>query len=318
MPLGWMISRRGARVRISGDSRTLAWIRARGQIYLEFAEDDETKATWHVVAGREHALEATFSRNGSCDTDPMSCDYRVNPDSRTIVVDVPRGPWRDLWTLRMVRHLLRWQLFHAGGIFLHGGVVAQGNSAAVLLGPSRGGKTTMLLQALRSNEVAFVAEDDATIVQEESGELTVLGWPGCVRLRRDMLHHFPEFSRVEQFSHPANRHNSDGENTGLLRIFSEELSASLNCAFVPEARLNVVARLEWAERPSSRPMKCDEVRVALLEAWDVLPERKPGTRHIVDSPFPRRENLASIRFCTTSSACRISRDSSKESTTLRT
>lgn len=273
------ISRRGARVNLAGDPSTLAWVEMRGSGYFHFATDAADDDSWRIIAGREHAHDVPRTMHSSATRVGEHCAYWTDSERRVVVIDAPAGPWRDLWCLRAVRHLLRWQLFHAGALFLHGGTVAYRGTGIALLGPSRAGKTTMLLQALRLSGVAFVAEDDLTIVEERSGEFVALGWPGCVRLRTNTIPSFPEFARVDQFSHPENSLRANGKlGGGLLRIFPEELSAVLGCPRLPEVPLRAAAWLAWGEQPTITRMSADQIRAGLEKSWDILPERKPGTR----------------------------------------
>jgi hypothetical protein len=161
------------------------------------------------------------------------------------------------------------------------------------MGKSGAGKTTTLLNLLRSDDALFVAEDDLTIVESPSGELIALGWPGCVRLRREMLRSFPEFARPAQFEHPENEETLDSGSGGLLRLFPEELTTILGCGHVAEAPLRSIVLLEWSERSSCRQMTSLGVRESLYESWDILPERLPGTKpRLVDGVLPR-----SREFC---------------------
>ncbi len=277
--MGFIIKRRGASVRLTGDSQTLAWVRARGAGYFEFAVDEASTACWHIIAGREHAGEFVSKLRGYHAVTSDHVELWLPPDERIVIVDVPTGPWRDLWALRMVRHILRWQLFHAGAIFLHGCAFAHDGAGVAALGGSRAGKTTVLLQSLRMGGVAFVAEDDLTILQQPSGGIVALGWPGSVRLRRSMLHAFPEFSRTEEFRHPANSQEAKLDpSVGLLRVFPEEIRSTFGCELQPEARLEAIGWVDWAPKPGFERMRTDELQAVLHASWDILPERRPGTR----------------------------------------
>ena len=302
---GLTISRRSACVRLTGDPDTLAWVRKRGSAYFDFADDATDPSCWQIIAGREHAPDVSFFMRGSSAGGPDGCDYWLNPKSRAIVIDVARGSLRDLWGLRMVRHLLRWQLFHAGAIFLHGSVIAHAGGGIALLGQSRAGKTTVLLQSLRLGGVAFVGEDDLTIVQQPDGRLVALGWPGCIRVRRSMLRLFPEFARTEQFQHPANSQEAKlGPDAGLLRIFPEELGTALGCDLLPEVHLQTAVWLEWAERTQCIRMVTDEIHAALDASWIFFrsADQVPG-RGLYTGGCPDGGSFASIPFCMIYLAC---------------
>jgi len=276
---GVTISRYGACVSLTGDLVTQAWVRDRGSRYFAFTGAAANPPGWHIIAGSEYAPKVRYPITANDTVQPDGCCYRLNLERHLIVVDAPAGAWRNLWTLRMVRHLLRWQLFQSGAVFLHGGAVAHGGIGIAFLGASRAGKTTLLLHSLRTYAASFIAEDDLTILQKEDGSLFALGWPGSVRLRRSMLSRFPEFAQIHRFQHPANPVEALRTcESARLHIFPEELSAAFGCTCLPEVPLQVVAHLQWAEQPSTASMDHSEVEALLKASWDILPERKPGTR----------------------------------------
>lgn len=272
------LRRMGAKVRVTGDSSSIAWIRDRGQRYFEFDAGFADEDAWHIISGKETAPALpwkSFERG----IPAAPCTYHLNANRGVIVVDAPPGRWRDLWTLRLVRDLLRWQLFRDGAIFVHASLVSHQSAGVALVGKSRSGKSTLLLQLLRTRDFAFVAEDDLTIIRRDSGRIVGLGWPGCLRLRRSMLKFFPELADESGLLHPANEIERNGNpESALLRLFPEEVESRFGCSVKSEASVNYLARLDWAGAPATSPLSVEATAEALVESWDILPERRAGAR----------------------------------------
>ena len=276
------IRRLGAKVLVTGDQETIAWVRDRSHRHFEFDSHFVDANVWHIIVGKTHAPSFPWS--------PLErgfpsapCTFLFNPCHRVVVIDAPPGPWRKLWTLRLVRDLLRWQLFHEGAIFIHASVVANQSTGVAIVGKKRSGKSTLLLQLLRSRGLGFVAEDDMTIVRKPNGALVALGWPSCLRIRRSMLKYFPDLAGGPDFTHPANNIERHGDpDTALLRMFPEEVAARVNSYIVPEVTLNAIVSTEWDKRATLSPLSRDRTSEALLGAWDILPERRAGFRPQLD------------------------------------
>jgi hypothetical protein len=171
-------------------------------------------------------------------------------------------------------------MFLSGAIFIQADCITRNGRGVALIGPSRSGKTTMMLQFLRQREWAYVTEDDLTILPKSDGNVLALGWPGSIRVRRSMLLTTPEIRDAEaRLSHPANELEKGLDpELALLRMFPEELCALMGCAQKPETALSSIVCLKWANCPSVRVMKDGAVARHLNEAWDVLPERRQGAR----------------------------------------
>lgn len=286
------IRRRGACVRLSGNAHSLTWVKQRGEIYFHFSSEEVPAETWQIIAGSEGTSKIPLEQVTRGAGEKVR--YWLNREKRIVVVDAPAGAWLDLWTLRMVRHLLRWQLFHAGAVFLHGGLFQRNGQGTVLVGPSRAGKTTLLVRMLEIPGSALVGEDDITLIRDADGSVCALGWPGAIRVRRDGLGLLPGIANRTYFSHPANPAEAKLDpRIGRLRVFHEEMAELTGCKILPETKLGAVIDVGWAEQESATKITRDQIESALMASWDVLPERRPGTR-----PKPGPRNLWYWRnFC---------------------
>jgi hypothetical protein len=289
-----VLTRLKAGVAVISDKDTHSWLRLRTNRYFGWSNVSERDASWQVFAGREFAPSGKWTPYSRQSPTGEFCKYLVDPVARIIVIDLPPGPWRQLYALRVVRNVLRWELFLQGAVFLHASCLAFRGNGIALLGDSRGGKTTMLLNLLQEGQWDYVTEDDLTIVPQADGRLLALGWPGCVRVRRKMLAAFPSILAARQkFTHPAN-HMEENENpdTGLIRIFPEELASIFGCKIVPETTLDAGVWLQWGDNSLTQSLSSNDVMQRLRLSWDILPERKPGARpRLLDLKNPEWQKM---------------------------
>ena len=235
---------------------------------------------WTIIGGREFARTAHSVVYTRASPTGEACNFYVDRGLRQIVVDLPIGAWRQLFVLRMIRNVLRWELFREGAIFLHACCVEREGKGIIFLGRSRSGKTTLTLNLIRNRGWQFVAEDDLTLFRLPGRQLLALGWPGCLRMRRSMLAFYPELvAKASEFAHPANslEQNLDPEHA-LLRIFPEELNQSLGCQVAPQVVPKAFVWVKWGACQTMRPIPAQETLERLFQSWDILPERKPGVR----------------------------------------
>lgn len=285
-----VFSRLEASVEVVCDAATHVWLCARTRGYFSTSNTLVDERKWTVFVGAEFAPDSEWvsytrsSPTGEC------CVFRVDICRRALVIDLPAGSWRRLYALRMVRNILRWELFLGGAIFLHASCVSRAGEGIAILGPSRSGKTTLTLNLLNTGHCGFVTEDDLTVVPQRDGSLLALGWPGCIRVRRHMLPHWPELDSMRyQFAHPANDLEKGlNPDIGLVRIFPEETAVFNPCGVVPEVRLQTCMWVEWGSGgPQVGPLSEDDIWQRLRGSWDILPERKAGARPYYDDGHPR-------------------------------
>lgn len=286
------IRRKSAGVQVAADAATLDWVRVRSGPYFDVEVSTEAGASWLVAGGLEHAP-------GAADFEPQEiiypsgerCRVFVSRSSRLLVVDLPPGPWRRLYVLRMVRNLLRWELQSAGPLYLHGVAMTDplADECICVLGPSGSGKSTLSYRMAQMGW-RWLTQDDICLLEERPGQWTALGWPGALRLRRSALSLFPELPADEAaFTHPANVLEAAlPSHTAFLRIFPEELVERLPTALVGEARVVAFLILDGASSSTTfESVAPVELALALHAAWDVLPERRAGAK-VADALVGRR------------------------------
>jgi len=276
------IRRRSARVHVLADDETLAWIRLRGAAFFELRPPSDPDC-WLVVAGRENAPDAPDYRLHEVEyLSGERCRTLVSRNARAVVVDLPPGSWRQLYVLRLVRDVLRWELQASRPLYLHGASMAQaGDRGAIcVIGPSGSGKST-LSYMMAANGWDWISQDDLCLVEERRGEWSVLGWPGSLRLRRTALPLFPDLAAsLAELGHPANAlERRLPPEQGFVRVFPEELAQRLGGGIRGEAPVKAFLVLDPLEDGKDcKRMPTDEFVGCLRRAWDVIPERRPGRR----------------------------------------
>jgi hypothetical protein len=279
-PPSLVLSRMGIGVQVVSDPLTHSWLKARTSPYFSHSSGSDNGSMWQVIAGSEFAPAGRWKTYYRQSANGERCKYLVDLQAKLIVVDLPLGPWRQLFTLRIIRNIFRWELFLQGAVFLHASCVSIKGRGIALLGQSRGGKTTALLNLLERGHADYVTEDDLTVVAQTNGTFRALGWPGCVRVRRSMIPQFADLQiNPHKFTHPANGlEDAMNPDVGLLRVFPEELSSMYGCNIVPEVTLDIGAWCHWNKTQETLPMSLEETSEGLRLSWDILPERKAGAR----------------------------------------
>jgi hypothetical protein len=116
-------------------------------------------------------------------------DVGVDPGAVTIV-SAPRNPRVRMALMRVVRELAVNRAQRTGGIVLHAAAFAAGGRGIVVAGPKCGGKTTLLLHALRTGSARYVSNDRVLVVCDR-GRAVARGVPTIIALRRSTLDRFP-------------------------------------------------------------------------------------------------------------------------------
>ncbi|AZS16350.1 hypothetical protein [Paenibacillus lutimineralis] len=173
----------------------------------------------------------------------------MNGEARVMAINQSDHKWRILYTLRMIRNLLRWQLYEQGKLFMHGGLAGVGRKGVAYLGGKKSGKTSSIL-ALLNYGAHYCSNDDLTFLVEET-EVRALGWPRSLCIRKDSLYALqavnPHYVRmIEELKHPSNEHvehNTEGEqyrkSLGLY-FYPKEIAIASGQRIEPEVPLSMI------------------------------------------------------------------------------
>jgi hypothetical protein len=114
-------------------------------------------------------------------------------DERKIVHLVQREARRLsrlLW-MRVVREIAQNRAWDLDGVFLHGAGVAHEGRGALIVGPKRAGKSSLLIHSLRGGDMDYLANDRALCLRDGRG-FRVRSFPTIVQLRTSSLERFPD------------------------------------------------------------------------------------------------------------------------------
>lgn len=129
--------------------------------------------------------------------EPLGVFHRVARDGATIRVHVTSATGNRrarIALLRTVRELVVSEVQAAGRALLHAAAVATPTGGALIAGPKRAGKTTLLVHALRAG-AELVSNDRVVLVPGATG-FVVRGMPTIVRIRPATLDSLPEALRA--------------------------------------------------------------------------------------------------------------------------
>jgi hypothetical protein len=122
--------------------------------------------------------------------------YEVSGDRVTVLSEIDRPAVR-IAVMRAIRELASTHAVDSGGLLLHAAAFVLDGRAAILAGPKRAGKTTLLLQALDSGRARYVANDRVLLSIGADGPLAH-GMPTIVSIRADTLPLLPRLAGAIQ------------------------------------------------------------------------------------------------------------------------
>ena len=96
--------------------------------------------------------------------------------------------------MRVVREFAMGHAQAAGQLALHGSSFAVGDRGVVVAGPSRAGKTTLLIQALRRGGARYLS-NDRVLISGIDADPVLRGMPTIVTIRKSTLELFPDLER---------------------------------------------------------------------------------------------------------------------------
>ena len=273
-------------VGLDADEATSAWVIDQSKYFFNMHAVEPTGFTgWKVVAGGQLRLRVPdFTKHDTRLDTGERVRYGFSPTTKTLVVEHPPGPWRRLYALRAIRHLMRWQLQSHGALFLHGAGLAVGSEAIALLGRPGSGKSVLSVK-LAHRGWSILSQDDLCLLPEGDG-WSVMRWPGSVRLRRTAAAIVPDVFASKDLRHPGNALEAGLDmESARLRVFLSEIRLLTSSPPPVPGKLKVLVFLDPRLDPGNRqPVLSVEAWKLLIEAWDMLPERRAGARVRLTQP----------------------------------
>lgn len=245
------ISRRSARAVVIGDFETLEKLVEYTSPY--FVRDELTNGLAFlptIYAGIENA-PIPLPSGAAVVSSPGEPDRRVLHQSPNMVfvVDQPPGIWRVIHVGRVLRSILRWQLYSSGATYFHAGMVEKRGQGVVYVGSKRAGKTSSVLAALVTNGVRYVTNDDLAVAVD-GGVAVGLGWPRSISIRRGTVRQLANLLPGLVSAQSVRPQPALPEQPMLL--FPSEIAAVTNRSVLAEAPIKVVVFPEFANSPSDQ------------------------------------------------------------------
>jgi hypothetical protein len=208
----------------------------------------------------------------------------IDDERHEVALRTEDEDWTLQQLLRSVRHLLRWQAYERGDLFLHGGLVRAAGTGVAFLGHKRSGKTSSILSALLHTGADFVSNDDLVITDEGTAALlTGYGSPRTVNVRTDALLALARSAPalrdlLSGSSHPTNsfpgrhatadriRTDTGTELPGSVWVRCRELADATGRLLLPSSTVDAVVLprfLSGIDEPMISRLTADEAHEAL-------------------------------------------------------
>jgi hypothetical protein len=155
--------------------------------------------------------------------------YVVNDASATIEVVAPDdNHWPRVGLMRVVREIAVAHAEANGALSVHGAAVALGGHAAVLAGPKRSGKTSLLFHTLLHDGAALVA-NDRLMLHRQGAAWQATGMPTVISVRKGTRALFPDaFEAAVEDTTPASLSRRERATYAEKRAGREDGSLVLN------------------------------------------------------------------------------------------
>jgi hypothetical protein len=119
--------------------------------------------------------------------------YRIaNAATDFEIIAAADAPKARIALMRAVRELAMSELLASGALLVHGAVLAMGGRGALIVGPKRAGKTTLLIHGLRAG--AALVSNDRVVVERGTSHPVARGMPTVLSVRQATLDVLPELN----------------------------------------------------------------------------------------------------------------------------
>jgi len=217
---------------------------------------DVPPGTWTVYSDRKLAPKAKWREVRTVPVSPGESPRQLwlSGSDCCVVSETQNVRWRPLHLFRLMRSLLRLQVYSSKGcVFLHAGMLAVNGSGVAFVGGKKSGKTSSILAMLLDPICQFVTNDDLTIVCGD--KWSGLGWPRAAAVRPETLSALkilrPSLKDcVRDLKHPHNQgldfKPEPGTEDETVCFYPSELAKAFGgTEVVPEAELSVLVFPEF-------------------------------------------------------------------------
>ncbi|HEX6288653.1 MAG TPA: hypothetical protein VFZ66_05650 [Herpetosiphonaceae bacterium] len=274
-----LFHRYDAKIVVAAERDMIAELEDLAEIYIPMRRvDGPLPGVWTVSCGREATPpDLGFQRLLEESPGEPLRETFVNAAARWIMLDFESREWQVQNTLRMIRNVLRVELYEARALFLHGAMVDVAGAGVAYLGHKCAGKTSSTLAALSQEGVNFVNNDDLTVLPW-LGTPRTLGWPRVVGIRFDTVDALEAaHPRMRDLRHDLRHPSNRIENPPRYFFYPKELAAACGRAVSPEADLRFFVFPRFLPRDSRgaylEPLPKAEALELLRQNLEPVPDK---------------------------------------------
>lgn len=201
--------------------------------------------------------------------------YRVK--TREIIIVQNDDRWELKYCVRLIRNLIRWQMYTSNYVFLHGGMVNIDNVGVAFLGKKRSGKTSSIITALTRCNSEYISNDDLCVFDDDNN--TALGWPRAISIRKDTLQYLDKLKHLytdEKYlrCHPINSYHKVNLTMDKIYLTPKKMCEYINIKMKTEGSIKVIIFPKFhKDECSVRKIDNGEALEALMANVESLPDK---------------------------------------------
>ncbi len=271
-------------VQIQGSAAVLDRISVLLAPYIRVSRAQPAPSSWSIrwwPHSRDHLGLSRVTLPGLGEPDTI---LLVDGPGRRITIVEPQDPsWLPHVMARLVRVLLRFGYAEHGVIFVHGGLVALGETGVAFLGGKKSGKTSSILSLLLNARSAYVTNDDLGLRPTKRG-WTGVGWSRSISVREDVLDWVQDQLGDAGLPsvHPANLDRASATGGSVLEpgttLYPYELSEMMSRPVQDHATVTMVVFPEFSTESGTRlvPLSSADSLLRVMSMVEDVPDRHHG------------------------------------------
>ena len=174
--------------------------------YIEVTKVDFVKTNEWTVYPNDYENRIDDLHNLFIETRDEEPDSRIwyKKGCKHFIIEQEEVAWQIMNSIRMIRNLLRWQLYCSGYCYIHGGLTNVNGTGIAFVGGKKSGKTSSILSFLSIKDVNYVTNDDLTVCMD--GSMKSLGWPRAIGIRKDTCDYIESLQKLVENAYTASAH----------------------------------------------------------------------------------------------------------------
>lgn len=251
--------------------------------YIHVSEVENFKENiWTIFSSKENVDDINEFNLYSMPSDGEPDNKMLlNLLEKKIIIDQEECKWMLKYLIRMLRNLLRWQLYTDNYFYLHGGIVESDDVGIAYLGKKKSGKTSSILSILSMGNAKYITNDDITLYIDD--KISALGWPRAIAVRPDTIDVLRGFAgnsiktifTLKHPRHSINNLNNKQEEDATF-FLPEEISNIFNCDILNETKLKVIIFPKFIDKLKDTALnRIDKIEATkqLVDNLEIKPDK---------------------------------------------